>query len=279
VGKADLHIHSTASDGHSSPPAIVKAALDYGLNIISITDHDTIDGMREAQKVAENTDLKVLPGVELTSNFEGNEAHLLAYCFDMEDTGLDTLLRKHKRARLKRGIWIVEQLKKKGLDLDIHEVKAEANGSNIGRPHIAEVLLEKGYVFSFKEAFIRYLGNGQLGPIPNEYYSVDEIISVIRAAGGAVIVAHPGRMYSSRELKELTGKGIDGIEVLHPSHNYELQKKMERFAEEHELLQTGGSDFHGGEEEYQKYFGVLTVSSNVAHQLIRMTDQRKKISA
>lgn len=279
LGKADLHIHSTASDGHSSPSEIVEGALKHNLSIIALTDHDTISGLEEAQQAAENTALRVLPGVEITSDFNGREAHLLAYCFDKTDHDFLTLIARHKKARIKRGEWIIEQLKNEGLDLDINEVKAEANGSNVGRPHIASVLVDKGYVGTSKEAFIRYLSNQALGPIQNEYYTAQKVIEVVGVAGGATVVAHPGRMYSNSELSTFVEMGIDGIEVMHPSHNYELQKEMEAFAESHHLLKTGGSDFHGGNREYQKFFGVVNINTDTAERMIQMTDQRKKISA
>ncbi|MDZ7715926.1 MAG: PHP domain-containing protein [Balneolaceae bacterium] len=279
MGKADLHIHTTASDGLSTPVEIVESAVKHNLDVIAITDHDTISGVREAREAAKSTELEVISGVEITSDFKGKEAHLLAYCFDIDDPGINKLLSAHKKARVKRGKWIIEQLKNKGLDLDINEVKAEANGSNVGRPHIAAVLVDKGYVASFKEAFIRYLSNEALGPIQNEYYSAEEVIEHVKAAGGATVVAHPGQMYSIQELDIFKEMGIDGIEVMHPSHNYELQKKMEDFAENNLLIKTGGSDFHGGNRDYQKYFGVVTINTEVVYRMRQMTNQRKSISA
>ena len=279
MGKADLHIHTTASDGLSTPTEIVQSAIKHKLDIIAITDHDTIAGVREAKEAAKGTGLEVIPGVEITCDFKGKEAHLLAYCFDVDDPGINKLLSGHKKARVKRGKWIIEQLKNEGLDLNIDEVKAEANGSNVGRPHIAAVLVDKGYVASFKEAFIRYLSNDALGPIQNDYYTVAEVIEQVKSAGGAIVVAHPGFMYSMEELDTFKDMGIDGIEVLHPSHNYELQKKMQDFAEENLLLKTGGSDFHGGDRDYQRYFGVLTINTNIVSRMKQMTDQRKSISA
>lgn len=278
MGKADLHIHTTASDGNSTPAEIVESAVKHNLQIIAITDHDTIAGVKKAKEAALNTDLQIISGVEITSDFNDREVHLLAYCFDLDNPEMQKLLLDHKKARTKRAKWILSQLKKQGLDITIDEVKAEANGSSLGRPHIAAVLVDKGYVASFKEAFIRYLSNESLGAIDNEYYTANEVIKIVKGAGGAVVVAHPGLMYSTDDLVELVEAGIDGIEVLHPSHNFQVQKGMKEFAERHMLLQTGGSDFHGGLSDYQKYFGVITVNTNVVERMIHMTDQRKKIS-
>lgn len=277
MAKADLHIHTTASDGNSSPEEIVKSAKEHKLEIISITDHDTIKGYRQAREIALDLDIQLLPGVEITADFNGRECHLLAYCFNPEHPAIRKMLAQHYRSRLKRGKWIIDQLSKEGLELDIAEVKAEANGGNIGRPHIASVLVNKGYVASFKEAFIRYLSDDSLGRIYNEYHSYQKVIRIVKEAGGAVIIAHPGNLYSEDELEQLVNAGVDGIEFLHPSHDYATQKRIEEFADKYNLLLTGGSDFHGGYKEYQKFFGVVTINTKYVHRLIRMTKQRKKV--
>lgn len=278
MAKADLHIHTTASDGNSTPEEIVRSARKHKLEVISITDHDTIRGYREAQKVARTfDDIRLLPGVEITADFNGRECHLLAYCFDPDHLAVRKLLVRHYHSRLERGKWIINQLSKEGFDLDIEEVKAEASGGNIGRPHIASLLVKKGYVASFKEAFIRYLSDNSLGKIYNEYSTCRQVIRIIKKAGGAVVIAHPGNLYSDKELKQLVEAGVDGVEFLHPSHDYETQKRIEEFAEKYNLLVTGGSDFHGGNQEYQKFFGVVTINTKYVNRLIKMTEQRKEI--
>lgn len=277
MGKADLHIHTTASDGNSTPAQIVERAIDQKLEIISITDHDTIAGLEEAKEAAADKNIEIMPGAEITASFDEREAHLLAYGFDPDNQDFKKLLFGHKKARVARGKWILEELSREGLDLDIDEVRAEAKGSNIGRPHIAAVLINKGYVASFKEAFIRYLSNQQLGVIPSDYYSCTDVIETVKQAGGAVIVAHPGHMYSDDELDRLVEAGVDGIEVVHPGHNYQLQKKMEAYADRNNLLVTGGSDFHGGSQDYQKYFGVATISTEKVNKMKKMLNQRKEM--
>ena len=279
MGKADLHIHTTASDGHMSPEDVVRSAIDHRLKIISITDHDTLKGFRQAEDAARNSDdIELLPGIEITAGFNGRECHLLGYCFDPGHHGMLKLVHDHYHSRLKRGQWIIEQLSKKGLSLDIDEVRAEANGGNIGRPHIAAVLLDKGYVASFKEAFIRYLSDQRLGSIYNEYYSHDNVIRTVKAAGGVVVIAHPGNMYSEKEMKALVSAGVDGIETMHPSHKYATQKRIEAFADKHHLLKTGGSDFHGSNKKYQKYFGIVTINARHVHRMKRLSGQRKEVT-
>lgn len=277
MGKADLHIHTVASDGRMKPEDVVEYALEHKLETISITDHDTIKGYRKAFDAASEVEIDLIPGVEITARFNNRECHLLAYCFEPDHESIKKLMKDHFVARLKRAKWIINQLSKKGLELSIDEVKAEAAGGNVGRPHIAAVLVDKGYVASFKEAFIRYLSDQRLGPIYSEYYSHKEVIETVKKAGGAAVIAHPGNLYSKDELEMLVDAGVDGIEVIHPSHNYETQKRMEDFAAEHKLLITGGSDFHGGKKEYQKFFGIVTIHSRQVHRLIQLTNQRKKI--
>jgi len=278
VARADLHIHTTASDGRSTPEQILKNAQKHKLNTIAITDHDTIRGYRKAAELAPQYEIELLPGVEITADFNGRECHLLAYCFDPDHQAVKQVLLQHYKSRLERGKWILNQLSKEGLQVDIDEVKAEANGSNIGRPHIASVLVDKGYVASFKEAFIRYLSDEALGDIYNEYFSHHEVISKIKEAGGVIAIAHPGNMYNDEELELLVEAGVDGIEFLHPSHDYKTQKRIEEFAEKHHLLTTGGSDFHGGDTDYQKFFGVVTINTTYIHQLKRLAKQRKELT-
>lgn len=260
-----------------SPADILDFAEEKKLDFVSITDHDTLKGYRTALKSADKYSVELLPGIEITADFEGVECHLLSYCFDPDNKAVKQLLSDHNRARTMRGQWILDQLAKKGIELDLEEVKAEANWSNIGRPHIAAVLVNKGFVASRREAFIRHLSNDALGEIKNNYYSHLEIIEIIKKAGGAVIIAHPGKIYSENELEKLVDAGIDGVEVMHPSHDYTTQKRIEDFADRHNLLKTGGSDFHGGNRDYQSYFGVVTISKTNVHRMIRMTEQRKQI--
>lgn len=277
MGKVDLHIHSTASDGKFSPSQIVSLAKEKGLEIIALTDHDTFKGYFEARQAGKEQGITVIPGAEITSLYNGRECHVLAYDFDVEDPGFRYLVRHHKISRIKRAKWIIKQLRSKGLEIDIDEVKAEARNANVGRPHIAAVLIEKGYVAGFREAFMRYLGDQVLGNIKSEYCDYKEVLQVIRKAGGASVLAHPGLVYTEEDIQHFIKAGLDGIEYMHPSHNYELQKHYEQFTEQHQLLATGGSDFHGNSNQQLQNFGIITISKSRAESLMRMTRQRKKI--
>lgn len=276
MAKADLHIHSSVSDGTLTPAEVIKECRNHDLDLVALTDHDTIDGLAEAVETGREIGLEVMAGTEITTDFNGDESHVLAYEFDPENPGLNALLRSHKKARIKRGKWIIERLSRQGLDIELEEAKAEANWGNLGRPHIANVLINKGYVASFKEAFIRYLGNDKLGPIPNHYTDYRETIDIIRQAGGAAVLAHPGHLYTGDQLEAFVDAGIDGLEVIHPGHPYKMQKKLRDFARNHHLLETGGSDFHGGNRDYQPYLGLVTISTEKAGKISRLSRQRKK---
>lgn len=279
MAKADLHIHSTASDGKMTPEQVVREAAGLKLSYIALTDHDTIKGVEKAREVARDYDIEVVPGVEITTAYGDRECHLLAYHFNMDDEAFAGLLALHRNARVQRARWIIGQLRNKGFELDIDEVLAEANGRNVGRPHIAEILRKKGYIASIREAFIRHLSDEALGPIENNYRDIFEVIDIVKQAGGVAVLAHPGRLYSNKELDAFANGGIDGIETIHPSHRYDIQKKMESFAENHGLLTTGGSDFHGRVKDYYPHFGLLTVPSAVVTKIETLAARRKEILA
>lgn len=275
MDKADLHIHTTASDGQSSPRAILALADRMKLACIAITDHDTLEGYLEARELEGDYEVELIPGIEITGGWEGRECHLLAYAFDPGHEAVRRLCRRHKRARLERGKWIIEQLAGEGIELDIEEVKVEANWGNIGRPHIASLLVKKGYVASSREAFIRYLGDHALGPIESDYFEFDEAVRMVKEAGGVAVLAHPGRLYTASERRALAEAGLDGIEVIHPSHDWETQKELEAFATRQDLLVTGGSDFHGEADGYHGHFGVVAVGRAHADRLLRLAASRK----
>ena len=275
--KADLHIHTIYSDGKLQPADAVRIAKEKKLSSLSITDHDTYQGYFEAKVEADKLDIELIPGVEITSTIGDKEAHILAYYFDTDTSYLANFLTTQKKARKERIKGIIHTINKNGLDIDYDEVWAEANGANIGRPHVARVLKQKGYVQNVKEAFIRYLSNQKLGSIENTYPDYREVIEIIKNVGGASIVAHPGRLYNSDEIKLFIDAGIDGFECIHPSHNFNLQKKFTELCEENALLMTGGSDTHDAITARYSHFGLVTVAYKHVEKMKRMTEQRKKI--
>lgn len=275
--KADLHIHTTCSDGKLSPAEAVEMAAEKKLSCISITDHDTYKGYFQALDAAEKHEIELVPGAEITAAIGDKEAHILAYYFDPNTDYLEKFFIQQKDARKQRIKGIIKTVQKNGLEVDFDEVWAEANGANIGRPHVARVLAHKGYVSNQREAFIRYLSNEKLGTIENFYVDYREVIEIVKNVGGAVIVAHPGRLYSDEEVKAFVEAGVDGFECIHPGHNYRLQKKYTEFCEKNNLLMTGGSDTHEGKDAGYTNMGVVTIAYKHVEKMKRMTEQRKNI--
>jgi len=278
LGKADLHIHTTASDGTCAPGEIVELARSKSLNTIAITDHDSIDGYLEARKSAEEHSVRLIPGVEITAHYAGKEIHVLGYNFDPYKNEFIQFLKKQRMARLNRMEQILDHLRsKQGIDITIDEVKAQAKSTNVGRPHVAQIMIKKKVVASIAEAFIRYLGLPLIEKIKISYAGLEEVIEKISEAGGASSLAHPGPLYTMDEVEEYLDYGLDGIECMHPGHSFEEQKKFISLAQARDLLITGGSDFHGNGREYDPYFGIVTLSEKYVAGIDRMTRQRKKL--
>lgn len=278
MGKADLHIHTNASDGDLSPEELINKVSKKNLEIIAITDHDTINGYLEAKKFAVEKQIDLIPGVEISTVWNKREIHVLAYGFDEENEDFLSLIASQKKARRKRMKAIVKALQGEGIDIDYDEVRAESHPGNIGRPHAASVLIQKGYVASVSEAFIRYLSTHKINQIKTEYAVLDDVLSVVHDAGGVLSVAHPGPLYSQDEIKELLKHPFDGIECIHPSHSYKVQKMFLDMAKSNNLLITGGSDFHGsGKSEYDPYLGVVTIGLQFAEALKRSARSRKNM--
>ncbi len=277
--KADLHIHTKCSDGKLTPKEVIRLASEKKLSAVSITDHDTCDGYFKALPYAEAANIELIPGVEVTSNFNGREVHILAYYFDAQTDYFLNFLRSQKKSRTERIKGIISTLNESKIDVTYDEVWAVSEGANLGRPHIAKILIEKGYVENFNQAFEFYLSDEKLGEIDNSYPEAFEVIEKIKNVGGAAILAHPGRFLTKDEILEFIDDGkLDGIECIHPSHNWRKQLELTQLCEEKKLLKTGGSDFHGSYEQSGSQVGVITIAHKHVESMKRMTDQRKKTS-
>ena len=209
--KADLHIHTTCSDGRLDPMEVVDAALEANLAAFAITDHDTIDGYLLAEKYARDEGIELIPGVEITASMDEKEVHILAYYFDPNSETFKTLLLEQRVGRRQRIKGIISTLIDLGLDINYEEVRAEANGANIGRPHVAQVLIHKGYVGNYFEAFSKYLSTERLGEIKHTYPGFESVIKAIKSAGGASILAHPGKIFSQNEI--YASAAVDSLNI------------------------------------------------------------------
>ncbi|HSP88325.1 MAG TPA: PHP domain-containing protein, partial [Ignavibacteriaceae bacterium] len=260
-GKADLHIHTTHSDGAFSPKEIVLKAKQASLDIISITDHDNIKGFKEAAEVGKELGVEVIPGVEISSEISNREIHILGYFFDPENLEIERYLSFFREERIKRAGRIVNKLMNLGFEIHLDEILAKAKNSSVGRPHIAQVMLEKGIVSSYYEAFNKYIGNGSPAHEKKVHLSPQSAFRIINDAGGLSFIAHPGNIPENL-LKELIDSGMDGIEVTHPSHSKLQQKFYRGIVNSYFLLESGGSDFHGGKREDEANFGQSCTSTS-----------------
>lgn len=246
---ADLHTHSTASDGQYTPVELVKLARERGLSVLALTDHDTLDGLEEARKEGGACGLRVLRGVELGAK-EYRGLHILGYGFTAEAPELRLLCAGMKAGRDERKYRIIDFLKEKGVMLSLAEVEEIARGGIIARPHFAQAMVRRGYVASNREAFDRYLDTEEYSRIERPKPDARTCLDVIRAAGGKTSFAHPYQTYLNDEdleslVKKLAGWGLDAIECHYPRHTPEQEAFYLRLAGRYGLHITGGSDFHG----------------------------------
>lgn len=259
--RADLHIHSTASDGVLTPSEVVRVALERGLSVIALTDHDTMGGVAEAQAAAAGVGLEVISGVETSAEGGGESLHILGFYVDTEARRLDQRLRAMRDAREGRARRMVERLREIGMPLEWDEVRALAGGESVGRPHIARALVRQGHVGSVGEAFECYLGHGRPAHVPRPRLTPQEAIQAIAEAGGVPVLAHP--MYSGPSavdrIPELVSQGLRGLEVYYPEHSSDDIEILLELCRRHRLLATGGSDFHGADSDEGAPLGSVYV--------------------
>lgn len=266
-GKIDLHCHTNYSDGVLSPSELLLRARDVEIGTISITDHDTIDGVKEAINIGKLLNICVIPGVEFSATYNNCEIHIIGYFIDIDNEQLLYHIELLKRARLKRAEVIVHKLNKMNIPLKFEYVLDIAGKGAVGRPHIATALLNEGFVDSFENAFDIYLGQGRPAYEKKIEYSPDEIISIISEAGGLSFLAHPRNSLNDVDLYRIVNNSIDGIEVIHPSHTPELVQFYRGIANEYYLLQSGGSDFHGGARGDDDKLGTFTIPPSMVEDM------------
>jgi predicted metal-dependent phosphoesterase TrpH len=243
----DLHAHSTASDGSRPPAQVVAAARAAGLAAIALTDHDTVAGLAEASRAAAQHGLRFVQGVELSAVEADAETHILGlHVTDLAE--LERRLVGLQEMRRTRAIRMVERLNALGMPVTMDAVLREAAGGAVGRPHVARALIAGGWATDFREAFDRYLGNNRPAFVAKDRLPVADAIDIIHQAGGIAILAHPGSHLTRERLASLGAAGLDGVEVLHPSHSYDDSQRIDAMAGELNLVRSGGSDWHGADE-------------------------------
>jgi len=239
----DLHLHSTASDGLLPPAAVVAAAHTAGIAAIALTDHDTVAGIPEARRAADHSGMRLIAGVELSAEEAGREFHILGLHLT-NLAALQTRLAELREARLRRARAIVARLAELGITVSYDAVLTHAAGGAVGRPHVARAMIDAGAVQDHREAFDGFLGAGRAAYVPKEKLSVEAAVAIIHAAGGLAFWAHPGSSADEPTSRAFAAAGMDGLEVLHPSHVPDVAARLGALCESASLLPTGGSDWH-----------------------------------
>lgn len=247
----DLHLHSTCSDGSDSPARVIELAVEAGCSTVALTDHDGLSGIEEARQAAVGRPLTLVPGCEVSCLFSPGTMHVLCYFVEPgEDGPLQAQLERLRADRVTRNTRLIGRLNELGIDITVEEVEAEAGGTTIGRPHFAAALVKKGVVPSFQEAFDNLLGKGGPAYIPKATISIEETISAARGSGALAVLAHPLSLglepaQLERAIGEFAQAGLTGLECWYGRYSPEDRTGLVELARKHNLVATGGSDFHG----------------------------------
>jgi len=281
VTKVDLHIHSTASDGRLNPAEVVHKSVELGVTIIAIADHDSVDGIAPAL-VAANAfpRLKVIPCVEISTDVPHGEVHVLGYFIDYTDHKLEATLERLRNSRQERARRMVNKLGNLGIHIDWKRVQEIAGNGSLGRPHIAQAMLERGYITSVKEAFTKYISRDGPAYVEREKMSPAEAVELILRAKGLPVLAHPFTVSDPETMVvKLKAAGLIGIEAYYNGYTKDEINRLVAMAERHNLIATGGSDFHGLDTGNETMIGGVDVPIESAERLIALAEQRAPKSA
>jgi predicted metal-dependent phosphoesterase TrpH len=275
VSLVDLHIHSIASDGKYSPAAIVSKAEEIGLKVISITDHDSTDGVGPALRAAKAfPGLTLIPGVEISTDLPDGEAHILGYFIDYSSRDFQKELLRFRDSRLGRGQRMVAKLNDLGVKIDWARVQAIAGDGAIGRPHVAQAMLEKGYIKTFEEAFDKYIGHGGPAYVEREKMTPQEAVALVLRAKGIPVLAHPFTVKDPGTIvKSLKKAGLMGIEAYYKDNTPGATAATLKLAKKYGLIPTGGTDYHGIGDSHEVMLGGTEVPMKAAEQLIALAEK------
>jgi len=276
VSKVDLHIHSTTSDGRLSPAEVVRKSAEAGLTVIALADHDTVDGIVPALEAAKTFPwLKVIPCVEINTDVPKGEAHILGYFIDYTHLELQTALDRMRDSRRERAKRMIAKLTNLGLPIEWQRVQEIVGSGSTGRPHIAQAMLEKGYIGSIKEAFTKYIGWGGPAYAEREKTTPVEAAKLILRANGLPVLAHPLTINDPEAVViELKANGLIGIEAYYDGYTAEEVNRLVSLADRYGLIATGGSDYHGLDASTETMIGGADVPIEAAEQLMALAEQR-----
>ena len=257
----DLHMHSTASDGARAPEDVVAAARAAGIAAIALTDHDTVAGLDAARRAGEALGVRVITGVELSSEEGGREVHVLGLHLRRAEA-IESTMVSLRETRVERARRMVEKLNALGVPVTFEAVQSEAGSGAIGRPHVARAIVAGGWALEPREVFDRWLGHGRPANVPKARLTVAEAIRLVHDAGGLAVIAHPGPDTTRARLERWAGEGLDGVEVWHPSHVPDEIRRLRALADHLGLVASGGSDWHGASDG-PRTIGVMRVPYEV----------------
>lgn len=268
--KADFHLHTTASDGKLTPAELVKLSASRGLDIIAITDHDTVGGIIPALTAAQEfPGLLVIPGIEISTEISQGEVHILGHFINYRSPDLNQFLEKMGKSRQERARKMVAKLRKLDVSIDFNDVLKFASGPSIGRPHIAQAMLEQGYISSLREAFDKYIGNGCPAYVERYKITPAEAIKLILEVGGLPVLAHPANINELESLiLQLKEAGLIGIEVYYADYSSEIKEWLAKLARKNGLIMSGGSDYHGIDKKSKIEPGCVAIPDDVIAQLL-----------
>jgi predicted metal-dependent phosphoesterase TrpH len=277
ASRADLHTHTTYSDGRLTPTELIERAVTKGLEVLALTDHDCTDGIAEALEAAQkHPRLLFIPGVELGTDLPQEEVHVLGYFLDWRNPRFQARLARLRRSRLERGQKMLAKLKRLGIDVSWQRVEEIAGDGAVGRPHIALAMLEAGHISSLEEAFDRYLGRNGPAYVEREKITPPEAVRLLTDASGLPVLAHPRDLQNLEPLVlELKEAGLIGIEVYYQDYDQQAIERLLAVARQHDLLPLGGSDFHGIGGARERDLGDIPLPFQPVQQLIALARQRQ----
>jgi predicted metal-dependent phosphoesterase TrpH len=276
TGRADLHTHSTYSDGRLTPTELVERAVSRGLEVLALTDHDCTDGIAEALRaVQKHPGLLFIPGVELSTDVPHEEVHVLGYFLDWQNRRFQGRLDRLRRSRLERGQKMLAKLKRLGIEISWHRVQELAGDGAVGRPHIALAMMEAGHISSLEEAFDRYLGRNGPAYVEREKITPTEAVQLLTDASALPVLAHPRDLQNLDSLLlELKQAGIIGMEAYYQDYDQQAIERLLAIARQHDLLPLGGSDFHGIGSARERDLGDIPLPFEPVEQLVALARQR-----
>ncbi|MEO0085313.1 MAG: PHP domain-containing protein [candidate division WOR-3 bacterium] len=272
-GLVDLHVHTTYSDGLMAPGEVVVTARSLGLRAVAITDHDSVSGIDEAMERGKALGVEVVPGVEMSTGVSGEDVHILGYLLDWRAEEVQQRFHDLRRKRDERAQRMVEKLAELDVSVTIERVRELAGDGAVGRPHLAQAMLEAGAVRSINEAFDRYIGYDKPAYVPKSKLSPLEAVEFIHAQHGVAVIAHPATYGNDSVVYAAIAAGVDGIEVWHSDHDKRAVAHYQEVAQKNGLIATGGSDCHGGRKNNMVYLGQVEVPYQCLEELRRV--QRK----